>query len=57
MQHALMDTHFSSYEEVQKWVDKWIASKDTAFYRREIALLIAGEMEKSSSKWRKFYFD
>ena len=39
MQHALTDTHFSSYNEVQKWVDKWFASKDTAFYRRGIALL------------------
>lgn len=39
MQHALTDTHFSSYNEVQKWVDEWIASKDTAFYRRGIALL------------------
>jgi len=39
MQHALTDTHFSSYKEVQKWVDEWIASKDTTFYCRGIALL------------------
>jgi len=39
MQHALTDTHLSSYEEVQKWMNEWIASKDTAFYRRGIALL------------------
>ncbi|KMQ92519.1 transposase [Lasius niger] len=39
MQHAFTDTHFSSYEEVQKWVDEWIASKDIAFYRHGIALL------------------
>jgi len=31
--------HFSSYEEIQKWMDEWIASKDTAFYRRGIAML------------------
>jgi len=30
MQYTLMDIHFSNYEEVQKWVDEWIASKDTA---------------------------
>lgn len=39
MQHALTDTHFSNYKEVQKWVDGWIVSKDIAFYRRGIALL------------------
>jgi len=32
IQDALTDTHFSSYEEIQKWIDEWIASKDTAFY-------------------------
>jgi len=32
-------THFFCYEEVQKWVDKWIASKDTVLYHRGIALL------------------
>jgi len=47
VQHALTDIHFSSYEEVTQ---KWIASKDTTFYHREIALL---EMEKSSRNWRK----
>jgi len=39
MQYALIDTHFSSYEDVQKWVDEWIATQDTAFYHRGIALL------------------
>jgi len=47
-------THLSSYEEVQKWVNEWIASKDTAFYRHGIALLL--------EKWEKVenggnYFD
>jgi len=51
MQYALMDTHFSSYEEVQKWMNEWIASKDTAFYRREIALL--PERWEKVRKWRK----
>jgi len=39
MQHALTDIHFSSYEQVQEWMDEWITSKDTAFYRRGIVLL------------------
>jgi len=51
MQHAFTDTHFCSYEQVQKWVDEWIALKDAAFYRRGIA----GEMGKSSKKWRKLF--
>jgi len=54
MQHALTDTLFSSYEEVQKWVNEWIALKDTAFYCRGIAL---------AERWEKIvenegnYFD
>jgi len=39
MQHALTDTHFFNYEEVQKWVDEWITLKDTVFYHRGIVLL------------------
>jgi len=39
MQHTLTNTHFSSHEEVQKWVNEWIALKDAAFYRRGIVLL------------------
>jgi len=46
-----MDTHFSSYEEVQKWVDEWIALKDTPFYSHAYSP-VAGEMEKSNGKWR-----
>jgi len=54
MQHSLTDTYFSNYEEVQKWMDEWIASKDIAFYRRGITLL--------PEKWEKVvengnYFD
>jgi len=39
MQHGLVDTHFRNYEDVQKWIDEWIASKDQSFYRRGIYLL------------------
>ena len=28
MQHGLVDTHFRNYEDVRKWIDEWIASKD-----------------------------
>jgi len=50
IQHALTDTYFSSYEEVQKLVDEWIASKDTAFCHRKIAREM-GKNSSSSSKW------
>ncbi|EFN82451.1 Histone-lysine N-methyltransferase SETMAR, partial [Harpegnathos saltator] len=36
MQHFLKDTLFRNYEEVQKWIDEWITSKDRAFFRRGI---------------------
>jgi len=39
MQHGLVDTHFRNYEDVRKWIDEWIASKDQSFYRRGIYLL------------------
>jgi len=40
IQHALTDTHFSSYEEeIQKWMNEWISSKDIAFYHRGIVRL------------------
>ncbi|KAG5322299.1 MOS1T transposase, partial [Pseudoatta argentina] len=39
MAHGLADRRFHSYEEAQKWIDSWIASKDffpyilnTSFY-------------------------
>jgi len=51
MQHALMDTYFSSYEKVKKW----IASKGTAFYRRGIAFL-PERLEKVAEN-RENYFD
>jgi len=42
MQHALTDIHFSRYEEVQKWVNEWIALKDIASWDCPVA----GEREK-----------
>ncbi|KAG5307640.1 MOS1T transposase, partial [Pseudoatta argentina] len=34
MAHGLADRRFHSYEEAQKWIDSWIASKDMSFFRR-----------------------
>ncbi|UYV68022.1 hypothetical protein LAZ67_5002836 [Cordylochernes scorpioides] len=39
MQHSLADQHFSHYDEVKKWIDKWIAAKEPAFFRNGIRQL------------------
>ena len=39
MAHGLAHQHFRSYEEVKKWIDSWIASKDASFFRDGIRLL------------------
>lgn len=39
MQHGLSGTRFRNVEEVREWVDEWIASKQTSFYRDGIAQL------------------
>ncbi|KAG5325034.1 MOS1T transposase, partial [Pseudoatta argentina] len=39
MAHGLADRRFYSYEEAQKWIDSWIASKDMSFFRRGIHVL------------------
>ena len=55
MQHALEDTHFHNYSEVENWVAEWIDSKDRPFFHRGIQLL--------PEKWQKViasegkYFD
>ena len=33
MAHGLAEQHFRSYQETEKWVDSWIASKPTSFFR------------------------
>ncbi|KAG5318765.1 MOS1T transposase, partial [Pseudoatta argentina] len=45
MAHGLADRRFHSYEEAQKWIDSWIASKDMSFFRRGIHVL--------SERWEK----
>ena len=55
MQHTLEDTHFANLDELQKWIDNWIASKNKSFFRRGIQLL--------PERWKKViesdgnYFD
>lgn len=39
MAHGLAEQKFSSYEDCQKWVNSWIASKDENFFRRGIRVL------------------
>lgn len=36
MGHALSKQHFTSYENVGKWLDEWFASKKEDFFRRGI---------------------
>ena len=33
------DQQFRSYEDIEKWLDSWIASKDEHFYRSGIQAL------------------
>ena len=39
MVHGLADQQFRSYEDIEKWLDSWIASKDEHFYRNGIQAL------------------
>ena len=39
MAHSLAHQHFRSYEEVKKWIDSWIASKEASFFRDGIRQL------------------
>ncbi|UYV75351.1 hypothetical protein LAZ67_12003595 [Cordylochernes scorpioides] len=39
MQHGLTDQHFSNYDEVKKWIDEWITTKEPAFFRDGIRQL------------------
>ena len=39
MAHGLADQQFRSYENIEKWLDSWIASKDEHFHRNGIRAL------------------
>jgi len=45
MQHDLSEQHFSYFEDIKKWLDDWIASKEPKFFYRKIHLLL--------EKWKK----
>ena len=45
MTHGLSEQHFTSYEDTKNCIDDWIASKDEAFFRRSIHMLL-GRWEK-----------
>ena len=36
MAHALTDQQFRSYEDIEKWLNSWIASKNEHSYRNGI---------------------
>ena len=38
MTHGLADQQLRSYEDIEKWLDSWIASKDEHFYRSGIII-------------------
>ena len=39
MSHALAEKRFQSFENIKKWVDSWIASKNEEFFRNGIRKL------------------
>ena len=44
--HGLADQQFHSYEDIEKWLDSWIASKDEYFYHNSFRAL--------PERWAKF---
>ena len=46
MPYALAEKSFQSFEDMKKWVDSSVASKDEEFFRNEI--------RKLTVKWRNF---
>jgi len=45
VQHGFANQRFKTYEEIKKWLDKWIVSKDEYFFYHKIHLL--------PEKWKK----
>jgi len=39
MMHGLSEQHFTSYEDTKNCINDWIASKDEAFFQRDIHML------------------
>ena len=53
MAHGLADQQFRSYEDIEKWLDSWITSKDEHFYRNDIRALPAKVVDNDGqySEW------
>ena len=45
MAHGLAHQQFRFYEEVKKWIDSWITSKDASYFRDGI--------KKLPERWEK----
>ncbi|EFN88609.1 Histone-lysine N-methyltransferase SETMAR, partial [Harpegnathos saltator] len=45
MTHGLSDQHFNNYEEIEKWLNEWVASKDESFFRHG--------MQQLPDRWEK----
>ena len=54
MAHSLADQQFRSYEDNEKWLDSWIASKGEHFYRNGIRAL-PERCAKVVAKDRKYF--
>lgn len=39
MTYVLYEQHFTSYEDIKKWVNSWLALKNEKFFRRSIQIL------------------
>ena len=46
MAHGLANQQLRSFEDIENWLDSWIASKDEYFYRNDIRAL--------PERWAKF---
>ncbi|GBN30601.1 hypothetical protein AVEN_212450-1 [Araneus ventricosus] len=51
MARGLDEQHFHSYEDVKKWVDSWIASKDVSFFQCGIKMLPEGTPRSPIARW------
>ena len=54
MAHGLPDQQFRSYEDIEKWLDSWIALKHEYFHRNSIRAL--PEKWSIVSNFATFYF-
>ena len=52
--HGLSDQQFRSYEDIEKWLDSWIASKDKHFYCNGIRA-IPEKCEKVVANDRQYF--